>query len=664
MNLQSDGCELRVDERNGAISVVDRATGRLWREDPWRQEAGRLILADQAGRALEFSLSSAEKITCERTGDAAVTIHFRHLGTTPDNGWNEVSVRTRLTVTADGFDVEILEVTHPGDCRFVSLEYPARFGALLTDQDAGELVIAYWQGSLVPSTTGAFSRIPRVPFWAWDDMPWREPGTVNLPVYSWNGLSMPFFGLVHGRSTWAVVLQTEDDAAVRCYLNSNLQNEMDARGGQSTLPRIAAVSPLWLASRGEWKYPRRATYRLLPGGGYNAIAKHYREIARARGLVVTLREKIARNPHIGTAVGGPLVNVMGGYPWYIDPPAFRASWAQVDGLFADMSARLGVKNAIACLWMGYRHYPPNSFPFHDAHGSEAELVDMVAQARARNFLVCFYHGYPALLDHDPAAPAWREARQVDRHGAIKSRWGRLCSSQYLKYARANLPRSIAVSRQVADYSDMVTAGPIDECWSAEHGLTRTQDRRNKEQLFEYINSLGLFTGSETARGWAVPHLAYAKNGGTMGNHPILSAIPIPLFSLVFKDCLLLYREHQSVADTTIYNDVAMGNHPQAHFAVAEYAGLRDKLQAPLALFAQVNRSTGLEELREHRFADEINGPFATQFANGTSIAVNPTLEPRTVDGRELAAETMFLQLAGGPTVEVKPLARGFSAVTR
>lgn len=661
MHLQSAGCELHIDERTGAFGAVDRATGRDWREDPWKHEPGHLTLADQNGRTHEFNLSHAEDITCERVAESVVALGFHRLGTTPGVGvgWDEVSVTTKLTVTPDGFDVEILEVTYPEPYRFVQLEYPCRFGALLTDRETGQLVIPYWQGSLVPSTAGAFPEIPRVPFWAWDDMPWREPGTVNLPVHAWNGLSMPFFGLVHGPSAWAVVLETEDDAAVRCYLNSNLQNELDARGERSAFPRVASVSPLWLASRGEWKYPRRATYRLLPHGDYNAIAKHYRKTARARGLLVTLREKIARNPHIDTIVGGPLINLMGGYPWYIDHPAYRTSWTRIGELFSDMSARLGIPNALACLWLGYRRYPPNSFPFHPAHGTEAELADMVARARAGNFLVCFYHGYPALLDHDPEAPAWNEARQVSPRGAIKSRWGRLCSSQFLKYAKANLPHSIAVSGQVADYSDMVTAGPIDECWAEGHALTRTADRRNKEQLFEYINSLGLFTGSENARGWAVPHLAYAKNGSMGGNHAILNAIPVPLFSLVFKDCLLLYRERQLAGDASVFGDLAIGNHPQIHFAPAEYPSLRDELKSPAAVFAAVNRDTGREELTGHRFADEPNGPYTTRFGHGTEIHVNPTPEPRAVGGTELPPETLRIAFADGRTMTVRPQPRGF-----
>jgi hypothetical protein len=660
MELHSAQCTLRVDEATGAFAVVDRVTGREWRADPWQGEAGRLLLADAKGRLLDFSLRGAERIDCRRVAEATVALEFRCLGTQPGDGWADVAVHTQITLEADRLTIEVTEVTYPQNYRFVSLEYPCRFGALRTDQDDGALVLAYWQGSLVPSTTGAFTRIPRVPFWAWDDMPWREPGTVNLPVHAWNGLSMPFFGLVHGGSAWAAVLETEDDAGVRAYLNSNSQGELDTRGQRSPYPRIGAVSPLWLASRGEWRYPRRAHYRLIPGGDYNAIAKHYRKYAGERGLLVSLREKIDRHPSLRTIVGGPLVNVMGGYPWYIDPPAFRTTWTQLDRLFDDLRTGLGVDNALACLWLGYRNYPPNSFPFHPTHGTEEELAAMVARARARNILVCFYHGYPALLDHDPNGPAWDEARQVDRGGAIKSRWGRLCSSQYLKYAQANLPRSIAVTGQVADYSDMITAGPIDECWSPAHGLTRTEDRHHKEEVFRYIASLGLFTGSETPRGWAVPLLAYAKNGGNPGPHPILSAIPLPLFSLVFKDCLLLYREHQSTADRSIFFDVAIGNHPQAHFAPSEYPALSPDLRAPLGLFATVNRDTGLEELVEHRFADEFNGPYVTRFANGASIAVNPTPEPRRAGDRELPPESLAAALSDGTQFVVRPLARGFT----
>ena len=244
ITLQSEAMELRFDEATGAFSALDRRAQRLWASDPWQNTAGRLLINDPQGRTFDFSLSDAERIAVRRTGENALELEFVHLKFAGE-GWADVSVQVRVSIVDDGFDLDVIAVTFPEAFRLVHLEYPCRFGALRTDRDRGSLVIPYWQGSLVPSITGTFASIPRVPFWAWDDMPWRDPGTINLPVHAWNGLSMPFFGLMYGASAWAAILDPEDDAGIRCYLNNNLQNELDARGQRRQEPdpgRLVTVS--------------------------------------------------------------------------------------------------------------------------------------------------------------------------------------------------------------------------------------------------------------------------------------------------------------------------------------------------------------------------------------------------------------------------------------
>ena len=99
-----------------------------------------------------------------------------------------------------------------------------------------------------------------------------------------------------------------------------------------------------------------------------------------------------------------------------------------------------------------------------------------------------------------------------------------------------------------------------------------------------------------------------------------------------------------------------------HITIPEYPALRDELKSPLEVFAAVNRDTALEELAEHTFVDEANGPFVTRFTNGTQIEVNPTHDKRETGGRTLVPESVRIEFSGGRTLEVSPLPKGF--VTR
>ncbi len=653
LQINNAAVEILFEKASGTLSFVDRATNTMWGSDPWLNSPGSLTLEQPSGKKEIIDLRYSSAIDARAEGENALRIIY-------SNNEPAYTVDVRLSLIEGGFRIEILAVTYPADWRFVDLEYPARVGAFRTDVDQGYLVIPFWQGSIVPCTTGAFDRIPRVPFWAWDDMPWRDPATADLAVYDWSGVSMPFFGAVRDGSAWVAIFETENDAAVRGIFNANLQSKYDHTGQVTPFTeRLAVSSPLWRSEKGEFAYARSISYYMIPGGDYVAVAKRYRQHAQASGLAISLKDKIQNNPNIGEIIGAPLINVNGGYPWYIDYPAFRFTWNDVNQMVDDIRTQSDLQRALLCLWIGYQNYPPDSYPFHPANGTVEELQSMVKRSREKDFLVCFYHGYPALLDHAENFDINR-ARRINRNGELHSRWGRHCSAFFLEYAKKNLPLSIRDSGQVADYTDMLTAGGLAECWGEGHDMTRSLDRRHKEELLQYINSLGLFTGSENARGWAVPLMAYAKNAGMGGNHSILNCHAVPLFNMVFKDSIVMYREHQAIADSSVFADFAIGNHIQLHMTWPSYrTHLRENADV-VRLFCPFNRATGTEELLSHHFVDEFNGPYITRFSNGAEVRVNPAESEREVAGEVLQSGALSVSDGKGTKTLVAGAKRALS----
>ncbi len=650
--LENQRIRVEIDAASGAFDLFDKVGGRQWDADPWHGAAGWLVLAEQSGKRRECNLSQAETIDIAVKGERSAELLFRRLNAPGLGAPIEASVSIRLSLEGESgpLRIEIPRLEHPADLAFVELEYPCRLGALRTDVDRGYAVIPCRQGCIVPSVSRAWDFPPKVAFWAWDDGPWTERGSAEMAVHAHNELSMPFFGAVKDGGALIGVFETEDDAAIRCLLNSNNQHLFNQKAAISPLARLAACSPRWLPTRSRFGYARSMIYDVLPQGDYGAVAKYYRRIARANGLAITLREKIAVNPNVESLAGAALINLDGGYPWHIDFAPFRYSWNDVRRFVDDMCSHAGLRRALLCLWIGYRQYPPDSYPFHPANGTLDELRAMVDYARSRGFQVCFYHGYPAMMDHAPNCDPAR-ARKT-REGGMASRWGRHCSAFFEEYARRNLPLSIRDSGQIADYTDILTSGSIGECWDDRHALSRSEDRRNRENTLKYINSLGLFTGSEHMKGWAAPHLAYFKNGGLGAYHWILDQFRVPLFSLVYKDCVYLFREMYPQPDESAIQDLAAGCHFQLHFNwpsywQAGYMNTRESAKANVAFFQEANAATALDELLEHRFVEEWNGPFVTRFSGGTEMLANPTNERREVEGVAIEPDSIRIRFAGG-----------------
>lgn len=653
--------EVRVDSVTGVLLLIDLKTGRRWEGDPWLNTAGMLSISHPAQGQCDFPLSQARHVSVASEGDRAIGVTFAGF-MTPKNQPVEAVVRTRIGVAVESegsVRAEVLAVELPNEWALVELEYPCRLGALRTDVDAGYMVVPYLQGCMVPSTVRNWKEIPKLHPWSWDDGPWMEPGGADIRIAGWTSLSLPMFGFVDGDSAYVAIVETENDASLRLVLNSNYQHVYSRRGELSPWQRLAATSPLWLAERDQLGYRRSVLYVALPGGDYVSMAKRYRQFAREQGLLVTLREKIDRTPHLEKMIGALWINMEGGYPYYIDHPPYRYTWKDAKKLVDDLLQYVGLERALLTLWIGYQHLPPDNYPFHPAQGPIEDLQDLVQYALGRDVLINFYHGWPALLDDAPNGDIARARR--NRSGAMGQRWGRHCPTFFPKYARKNLPSIIKDSGIVCEYSDILTAGSLNECWDERHPLTRTQDRKLREETMEFVNSLGLFSGSEWPVPYAMPYLTYFRNGGAgAGGHLVLSQFPLPLMNLVFKDCALMYGQYFPVADSAMIRDLSAGSHLQATYCSLKdyyregYYKTREGVKASVAVFQDWLRQTGLEELVSHSFVDEWNGPYTTRFADGSESLVNLTQDRREVGGVVLEPESMALRFSNGRLMKAKP----------
>lgn len=629
--LENDDLLVEIDTGSGCFDVLEKTTDTWWRRDPFQGSAGEVDLVERAtGTRRTFDLSSASSVSVDAAG-AQAEIRFADVS-------GQVSLTARLTVTGLELGVTVAGIEYDTAAwELDTIHYPARQFALRTFEDTGYLALPYGQGCLIPSEQ--FQVTPRNNFHQFDDLSWQSGGLAwgsgggyaVVPVPGWNGMSMPWFGMAKGSSAVVAILDTPDDVSLDCILNYNMQHVYDQTAESSPLPRIASSAPRWRSQMNDFGYERTVRYIFQPNGSYVTMAKEYRRHAEAEGLLTSLRDKLERHPALEKLFGAVMVNLDGGYPWYLDYEASKFTWQDVARIATDMRDELGIDRAMICTWGGYDKLPPESLPFKAAMGSTDDLKKMVSTVQDElGYVYTTYHGYPALLTHSTSWDADEATRSPS--GAISGRWGGRSPRVYRRYAEENLPETFAITGQEADYSDIVSAG-LYEDHHPDYPLSRSDSKKLKVELFEYISSLGVLTGSEVASWWATPVLDYAKGGMYVGQlHFLMRYIHAPLFNLVFHDAMVIFDGTVGISRDYEYSDetlesLAYGINPVFSCSLPYYPGLRPVLQQEAATMSEFLRSVALDELVHHEYVDAGYNVQRTRFSSGAEVVINTDTAP-------------------------------------
>ena len=224
---------------DGALSVVQRATGQRWNSGPSR--VPRQVKAD--GRSLEWTLDTAGlELRCSLTLKG-----------------NDPAFDVTISAPADVPLKSMID--YPPALQAPSSDYrmvlPHQSGLIYTVQDAGTN----------PKFTGAY------------------------PVHFGNGLSMPWVGVADLDRGMMAVIETTVAAAVT--------PRVQLAGDQ----RVFAPQVSWQAIHETFRYPRKVHYRWFEHGGYVAMCKYYREMVKASGRFVSLSEKQKARPQLSKLAG-------------------------------------------------------------------------------------------------------------------------------------------------------------------------------------------------------------------------------------------------------------------------------------------------------------------------------------------------------------------------
>lgn len=499
---------------------------------------------------------------------------------------------------------------------------------LLASDDAARVLQCDWPGGLAPESFDTTV----VPYMQGMLLPrdWPEKTWLYDTLSFGRGLYQPWWGHLQGAAACLLILETPDDAG--CHFEH-------PAGGPTRL------GPRWVHSLGRFAYPRRARLCFWDRGNYVDLAKRYRRHALASGRWVSLREKIARNPAVARLIGAPVVHTS--ILYHIQPES--SYYDQNDPAknhqlvpFAERARHLealaarGITNAYVHLdgWglRGYDNLHPDVLPPCPEAGGWDGL---------RRFAeTCERLGYLFAI-HDQYRDYYRDARSyddrhtlTDEHGArpqhriwYGGRQSILCPSLAPGHVRKNhgALRAAGVKLDGA-YLDVFSVVPPDECYQAEHPVTRTECLRWRGECLDSVRAWGGVVSSEEPSDWSVKHLDLVHHGPyalnpNPGKGPAMG-IPVPLFNLVYHDALLLPWSLERGAwgipekDLGFLHALANGGMP--------YLGLNpgpEELERVRAVCA-LHRRVALFEMTRHEFLDPGRRRQRTTFADGTRVTVD------------------------------------------
>lgn len=453
--------------------------------------------------------------------------------------------------------------------------------------------------------------------------------------------TMPWIGRTEDGGSWQMIAETPWDGGWR----------IDHPAGGPT----RELSFYWLKSLGEWRY-RRIARLVLGAGGYNQMAKRYREMLRDRGELTTLKEKLEKNPTIARLIGAKIVHFgikshTAEDSSFYDPEHPEKNDALVSFAKRAEEIRMLQEAGAGKLYLhldgwseyGYDNHHPDVFPVCEVAGGISGLLDLARTVREGGGLIGLHDQY---RDYYFAAETFDRSEAVtlaDGSNPEHAHWAGghqtyLCSARAPFYMRRNFKRLFDLGFYPdCSYLDVFTCNEPDECFHPRHRVTRKESLEHRTECFAWLNARGIVPSSEECAFWAIRELVFCHYGP---HRFMLQApgtermgIPVPLFNLVFHDCMMIpwmMERGEGHEDYMLYAllnagmpyliregaypgiDGAFGGGEKAIHEKIERADVCARLQERLA-FA---------ELTEHRMDPENPSIQETLFSDGTKVIVD------------------------------------------
>lgn len=500
-------------------------------------------------------------------------------------------VRMQATVRKD----------QPGDV--ASLVWPPRMRFAVKEGE-GYTVLPRMQGTLVPAG--------------------HPIQIVNGYIFERDGY-MPLFGQVHNGCGYAAIYATPYDA--RYELASE------------------EVQPYFIPSLGTMSYMREMVYDFFAKGDFNTIAKSYRAYRAERGHLVSLREKIARNPKVEYLIGSPVVHTVAavhikeGTHYYDAEHPENNDWCIPFATTAEKLRKLkenGLEKAYLHLdgwgYHGYDNLHPDPFPIHEASGGAQGLRELRKTCHELGYLYGIHDQYRDYYYDSPGFDIDNAVEYFDGSHFLSDYWYGgahtfLCSALAPDYVRRNYDEFERLGLTPdGSYLDVFSVVELDECFNPAHRVTREGCAQNRRHCLDMLSSRGIIPSSEEGVDCIVDSLALCHHTPfhcTSFDAPdkVNVGVPIPLFALVFHDCMVVPWDgiHRRGAwgiactDSPFLWALLCGG--------TVYAGVdfdaEDIAYAKIAL--ELHKRTALCELTSHEILDRSTRKRRSTYSDGTLV---------------------------------------------
>ena len=497
-----------------ALTVTVKGSDAAW---SWHN-LPFLVRADQT--SLVLTDSDCESHTFDRGTTRGVRATYKNLRDGAGNP-TPISVQTEVSVNvATGQLKAEAVVTGDGKGELIALAYPPRM-KFDVPEGHGYTVLPRMQGTILPAGHG-----------------YKLPDAIVFE----RGAYVPVYSQIHDGCGYTAIIDTPYDARY-----SVVDEE---------------IQPYFAPSLGTMAYPRSVLYSFFPKGDFNTVSKTYRAYLTERGELMTLREKIVRNPKIEYLLGCPIVHSCAAvhiHPasHFYDPDNpenndHYFSFADNGKLLRELKKN-GVEKAYLHLdgWghHGYDNLHPEPYPVHEASGGAEGLKALQETCTELGF----YFGL-----HDQYRDYYYDSPHFDLDNAIVDVKGEhpyhdywfggphsfLCAKLASEYVRRNYDEFERLGIKVdGSYLDVFSVVELDECFHPLHPMTRRECAEARAHCLNILTDRGIIPSSEETIGCMVNAIALChhapfyttdwedRNAENVG-------IPIPFFNLVYHDCII------------------------------------------------------------------------------------------------------------------------------